>query len=74
MPKPEQLLQDHFVSTAEAAVIAEVNERTVRRWFDDGLIGGEAVAYGDRIVRRVSYLSLKAYLSKRESEAGQRSG
>ena len=63
-----------LISTDEAAKIAGVNVKTITRWFDVRLIGGELVPMGLRAMRRVSRASLEAYLASRKNDADQRPG
>ena len=64
MTKKQATKPDELLSTEEAAKLAGKNAKTICRWFDAGLIVGEAVPVGSRIIRRVSCLSLEAHLKK----------
>jgi hypothetical protein len=59
---------DDLMGTADAAKIAGVNAKTIVRWFDAQLIGGEAIKTGTRLLRRVSRKSLEAYLASAKTE------
>jgi hypothetical protein len=61
--KKIEVIEDELLSTETAAEIADVDARTIRRWFDAALIGGESVPMGSRRLLRVSRLSLEKYLS-----------
>ena len=61
--KPKQ--EDELLSTEDAGRLAGRNARTICRWFDAGLITGESMPYGVRVVRRVSRVSLEKYLASR---------
>lgn len=68
MSKNSNQVPDETMSTVEAATFADVDVKTIRHWFDSGLIGGESVPFGSRILRRVLRLSLEKYLASRKSE------
>jgi hypothetical protein len=68
MKKQTVQVPDEKMSTADAAKVAGVDQRTVRRWFDDGLVAFDPVPYGSRTLRLVSRLSLEAYLTSRKTE------
>jgi|WetSurMetagenome_2_1015567.scaffolds.fasta_scaffold18530_3 excisionase family DNA binding protein len=71
MKKQSDQVPDEKMSTANAAKVAGVDQRTVRRWFDEGLIGGDAIQIGSRTLRRVSRASLVAYLASRKNDGDQ---
>jgi hypothetical protein len=64
MSQKSEQAPDEFLSTEQAAEIAGVNVRTILRWWDAGLIGGQSIPIGSRTLRRVSRLSLQSYLAK----------
>lgn len=62
MPKKQASKPDEMLSTKDAAAIAGVNQKTIVRWFDAGLIFGTTTPGGRSVIRRVSRLSLESYL------------
>ena len=65
---------DELLSTEQAAAVAGVSPRTMRRWFDAGWVTGETVPFGSRFFIRVSRSSLEQYLSSENVKPGQPSG
>jgi hypothetical protein len=62
---------DELLSTKDASKIAGVNARTIRRWFEAGLIDGETIPFGTRTLLRFSRMSLVAHLASRNKKADQ---
>lgn len=71
--KLDQVL-DEMLSTEQAAVFADVDVTTIRRWFDNGLIGGDLIPFGSRVLRRVSRASLVQFLVSQNKKPDQPPG
>jgi hypothetical protein len=70
MSKKNEVVVDELLSTEQAAEVAQVTARTIRRWFAGGLVVGESVPFGSRVLIRVSRLSLETYLSEKPDRVG----
>lgn len=69
--KQAEVSNGDLISTAEAASLAGVNVKTIVRWFDAGKIGGQIVPMGSHSMRRVSRVSLEAWLASDEKRDDQ---
>jgi len=65
MKKKAVVAADELLTTEDAAKVAGKSAKTILRWFDAGLITGEAVRTGSRRLVRVSRLSLETFLQSR---------